>query len=300
LHRSLTAQPEAEVVETEPSGSRIMNYLKLKSPKKMSNVVRTLEECPRGYPRLAAFLDSDENFMIYRRFGFLHARVLLQKQDELRELEEDLDQLDKKDAKMNYDRFLACRQADEDRSDQEVNQRKEVLGDIAKALAEYDQILLHSQQLAMINKPTERDYTSVANFLHYRTPLVDVDAEFIYKKEDLITLRPGRESAWLDAFVERVLKMFPLRPVQYLFCSEASPAKALPHPLCERRPDRTDVWAGSQEQDHGSGHSLPHQVAHRPAGEWCHHVDDPGTSSHASLRSVLHQHQVFKPRVELK
>lgn len=38
----------------------------------------------------AAFIDSDENFMIYRRFGFLQARILLRKQDQLRELEEDL------------------------------------------------------------------------------------------------------------------------------------------------------------------------------------------------------------------
>lgn len=47
-------------------------------------------ECPRGYPRLAAFQDSDECFMLYRRFGYLQSRVLSDKQDELRELEEEL------------------------------------------------------------------------------------------------------------------------------------------------------------------------------------------------------------------
>src|SRR5215469_11608832 len=36
--------------------------------------------CPEGYPRLAAFLDSDENFMVYRRFGYLQSRLLLEKQ----------------------------------------------------------------------------------------------------------------------------------------------------------------------------------------------------------------------------
>lgn len=43
-------------------------------------------------------MDSDDNFMIYRRFGFLYSRVLLQKQDELREVEETLDEMDKKDS----------------------------------------------------------------------------------------------------------------------------------------------------------------------------------------------------------
>jgi hypothetical protein len=32
--------------------------------------------------------------MLYRRFSFLHSRLLLHKQDELRELEDDLDRLD--------------------------------------------------------------------------------------------------------------------------------------------------------------------------------------------------------------
>jgi hypothetical protein len=65
------------------------------------NIILTqlVNGCPQGYPRLAAFLDSDENFMLYRRFGFLQARMLLHKQDELRELEYHLDYQDKADGK---------------------------------------------------------------------------------------------------------------------------------------------------------------------------------------------------------
>ena len=43
-------------------------------------------------------MDSDDNFMIYRRFGYLYSRLLLDKQDELREIEENLDKTDKRDA----------------------------------------------------------------------------------------------------------------------------------------------------------------------------------------------------------
>jgi hypothetical protein len=56
-----------------------------------------VDSCPEGYPRLAAFLDSDENFMLYRRFGFLQTRLLLNKQAELREHEKALDRLDEED-----------------------------------------------------------------------------------------------------------------------------------------------------------------------------------------------------------
>jgi hypothetical protein len=49
---------------------------------------------PRGYPNLAAFLDSDEGFTIYRRFGWIQSRLLLDKQEELRILEADLEKLD--------------------------------------------------------------------------------------------------------------------------------------------------------------------------------------------------------------
>lgn len=40
---------------------------------------------------MAAFLDSDENFMMYRRFGWIQSRLLLNKQNEISDLEKDLE-----------------------------------------------------------------------------------------------------------------------------------------------------------------------------------------------------------------
>ena len=48
---------------------------------------------------MSVFMDSDEAFAMYRRFGSLHARVLLYKQDELRRLESDLRTMDVQDSK---------------------------------------------------------------------------------------------------------------------------------------------------------------------------------------------------------
>lgn len=43
---------------------------------------------------MAAFQSSDEYFAVYRRFGYLQSRLLLDKQDQLRILENELDALD--------------------------------------------------------------------------------------------------------------------------------------------------------------------------------------------------------------
>jgi hypothetical protein len=56
-----------------------------------------VETCPPGYPNVAMFLDSDESFMMYRRFGCLQSRLLLSKQAELRLLEKKLEKMDKFD-----------------------------------------------------------------------------------------------------------------------------------------------------------------------------------------------------------
>ena len=54
-----------------------------------------------GYPRLAAFLDSDENFMVYRKFGYAGSRLLLHKQAELQKLEAAMIEMDEDDERVS-------------------------------------------------------------------------------------------------------------------------------------------------------------------------------------------------------
>ncbi|KAL9609024.1 MAG: hypothetical protein Q9167_006187, partial [Letrouitia subvulpina] len=197
-------------------------------------------------------MDSDENFMIYRRFGFLYSRVLLSKQDELRELEDSLDDMDRRDAKESTysKKCLMSRAKDFNReaaSGQET--RQEMLKKIETKLYEYGQILLQAQQMVAMNKPSDRDHLSVQYFMENGfeengkpvRPLIKEDSEFVYRKEDLITLRPGRESAWLDAIVERVLKMIHCAPIKYIFCSKETSLKTTNpniHYFTKQRVDR--------------------------------------------------------------
>jgi hypothetical protein len=97
-----------------------------------------VEHCPEGYPRLAALLDCDEKFMLYRKFSYLHARLLLSKQDELRELEKDLDRLDKVDQGKDPS-LLKSREKDDATS----GRRKKLLSEIERKFTEYGHIIFY-------------------------------------------------------------------------------------------------------------------------------------------------------------
>lgn len=86
-----------------------------------------MEDHPVGYPRQAAYADSDESFMIYRRFGYIHARLLMYRQDELRELEDTLSEMDKKDAKdPDPDRQACLKSRDLDEENRELPGRDRI------------------------------------------------------------------------------------------------------------------------------------------------------------------------------
>jgi hypothetical protein len=158
--------------------------------------------------------------MLYRKFGFLQARILLNKQDELRELEKDLDRLDKVDEGKDPN-LLKSREKD----DAVNGDRKKLLYEIEEKFKEYGyfisypyltfyiyriwpyaaELLTIARDIASFNQPPTRDYLSVKSYFDEEAPLCNVES-YIYWKEDIITLKPGRETAWLDAFIEKVLQ----------------------------------------------------------------------------------------------
>ena len=70
------------------------------------------------------------------------------------------------------------------------------------------ELLLKARELKAINTPSNRDYRSVLSFMENdKGQLYEKEMEFILEKADLVTLRPGREHAWLDGMIENVLKI---------------------------------------------------------------------------------------------
>ncbi len=77
----------------------------------------TVDEYPKGFPRLSAFVSSDDDFLMVRSFSRCHNRLLLHLQVEITELEKALDDLDKKDEAdpaMKYRRISTKHKENED------------------------------------------------------------------------------------------------------------------------------------------------------------------------------------------
>ena len=74
-----------------------------------------VEDYPTGYPKLSCFLDSDDAFMVYRRFGSVFSRLLLNKQDEISGIEARLLGMDNMDNTDTDRQYLMSRTLDVDR-----------------------------------------------------------------------------------------------------------------------------------------------------------------------------------------
>lgn len=68
-----------------------------------------------------------------------------------------------------------------------------------------DEVLLKTKEMAALQRPSSRDYNSVRDWFYDFKPLVENEQSFIRRKEDIVTLRKGRECAGFDSFIERVL-----------------------------------------------------------------------------------------------
>jgi hypothetical protein len=176
-----------------------------------------LNDYPKGYPNVAAFLDSDEGFTVYRRFGYLQSRILLDKQEDLRRAEKKLARMEKKMTKDNEDRmcFRDVRGTD-------AQKHKELLTDIETKFCSYSNILTAAQQMLAFGRPSDTDCESIGRYIFNRKAMDEEEASWIHHREDLISLKPGREHAWLDGVVEGFLKLCHCRAIDAIFRSKVS------------------------------------------------------------------------------
>ncbi|KAF1813340.1 hypothetical protein P152DRAFT_395521 [Eremomyces bilateralis CBS 781.70] len=185
-------------------------------------ITRSLEDCPNGYPRLAAFLASEPNFSLYRGFGYLHARVLLELQSEIVALEQELDDIDEIHSETDgSNRRLISRGADVAAADREKEERtrQDILRDIRTKLVEYDDMMIKSRELTSFQIPSQRNYRSVRAWIYNLQPLVEREQEFIKRKEDIITTRQGREWSGFDGYVESMIRRLNCKLIRHIFCT---------------------------------------------------------------------------------
>ncbi|KAL9100353.1 MAG: hypothetical protein Q9163_004260 [Psora crenata] len=165
----------------------------------------------QGYPKVAAFEDCDPSLLIYRKFGWLHNRVLLSEQDELAELEGKLKRLDAWEfASGDYKRLLSQRRDFQ----QEPFVRQEMITKIKAKLAQYDELLLRVQKIQSIKRPSARAQTTLFNLIKNTESLVADESEWIRYSLDLASLAQDAEHGWFNGFLEDSLNTISRRLTQ--------------------------------------------------------------------------------------
>ena len=163
-------------------------------------------------------MDSDPNFSIFRRFGYIRSRVILNQQDVLRELEDGLDSLDDEDASVvDQKRLLCCRELDET---ERQPLRKELFSTIASELEVYgsslllfrwywsdvvlDKLILRTAAVLKLAEPDPRNKQSIARFICNDGQLRRPDRDFIQHADDLVGLSGDKEHSWVHSMIERL------------------------------------------------------------------------------------------------
>ena len=185
-----------------------------------------VDDHPRGYPKLAAFISSDENFLVCRKYSFLRSRVLLYRQDELSKLEDTLVALDQEDAETDDASRLALmsRKTDEAREEDPRYPRKTLIQKIDDKLKQYgvywpferskrltlaaDDCVSNIRLYASMRTPCSRNWNSFAAWMKNIKPLTPEEREFMNHKDDFVALSDDPECGWLDGVVEDTLSGF--------------------------------------------------------------------------------------------
>jgi hypothetical protein len=89
-----------------------------------------------------------------------------------------------------------------------------------------------------LNKPSGSEYQSVGRYLNNRKALGEEEATWIQHKEDLITLRTGRDHAWLDDIVEGFLKLCHCKLIDVVFRSKVRSPHSNKTSTIKPRPSR--------------------------------------------------------------
>ncbi|KAL8791924.1 MAG: hypothetical protein Q9195_005500 [Heterodermia aff. obscurata] len=181
----------------------------------------SVDDHPKGYPQLAAFVNSDENFLIARKYGYLRSRVLLYRQDELSVLERDLIALDADDEE-NRPVALTSRKNDEQTDKDPVYSRKVLIQKIDDKLKEYDNVVSRIQTYVSLKNPSGRNVRSFIDWIQDHKPLTKEESSFLEHKDDFVALSDGQENGWLDGLVEDTLNFWlPDNLMRKIFTSSA-------------------------------------------------------------------------------
>ncbi|KAI1766738.1 hypothetical protein GGR53DRAFT_464060 [Hypoxylon sp. FL1150] len=174
--------------EVIPSGPHVRYFI--------DNIFRSIDGSPNGYSRLAEFIGAEQNHLIFRKFGFLQARVLLHLQEQLRIYEQELDFLD------DHVRRVQSTQA----SDEDMPNKQSVI------------LMNQVSELTYRGQPPDTHFKSLKNFFNNHEPPI---YKYYLYKDDLILLKPRGDTAELDTRLMKFLLDAPNKLTRHIFQDRA-------------------------------------------------------------------------------
>ncbi|KAL8701092.1 MAG: hypothetical protein Q9224_000662 [Gallowayella concinna] len=233
LRRIVQRQRKATSSESEFTGDAERDQL-----------INSLDHYTVGYPKVAAFENADPSFLIYRKFGWLHNRLLLYLQDELAELEYKLDKLDKETFSDDEDIKLCSRR--DDWTGRSL--RRDLIKQIAQKLEEYDQHLLRYQKVQAMRRPTIRNQASLYRFVRATASLVEPEYRWIREGIDLAAVARDQEHGWFNGFLaDNVFNFnrFSRTVTQYVFRTKEQEIVSGQEDITLFDPHRLDIFLRS-------------------------------------------------------
>ncbi|KAN0114516.1 hypothetical protein V8E51_004060 [Hyaloscypha variabilis] len=187
-----------------------------------------LDKHPRGYPRTAVYVNSDDTTALFRRFGDLHSRSLLYKQAELTELEEKLAKIDQEDSqdlaaswKVGHSIHI--------KGGRRNDIRRDLIIEINEKLKEYGQLLLQDTQLRQLPKPSTRIFKNFFKWIYSENCFGAGEQNFLYHQHDFVILQEY-ENNWLDEKLNYLLSYCNRGTFRRIFSSSTDREKtADPH-----------------------------------------------------------------------
>ncbi|KAF8533560.1 hypothetical protein BDD12DRAFT_864582 [Trichophaea hybrida] len=132
---------------------------------------------PAGYERVSKFMDSDKDFLIFRRFGELNVRNILYLQDRLSEITEKLAEEDEKP-----DPKPGTRRWDDNKERADLMEKAEEL------LRRYNDAIRSYSEILKLPRASIRQHRILKEWLDYYNPLYSEEQDFIEYRDDLLSI----------------------------------------------------------------------------------------------------------------
>ncbi|KAF3916331.1 hypothetical protein ABW21_db0204680 [Orbilia brochopaga] len=181
-HPARTNGTNNGVISVAPRASRLSMRHNTAATRRKRPV--PVKDVPAGYSKLAAFIDLEDDLAIFRRFSRLHAQLLLYRQADIEEIEEELQELDM---------IEAADAAMEGSPASALNRSWRREKDLEEYRVELVKRLRKSMKLYAADWQIENLEIWMANQRPH--PLVPTESRFLEDRGDICSLKSGSEDS---------------------------------------------------------------------------------------------------------